>query len=68
MVPAPAEIGLVWMDTEGYEPHALVGLGEIVRRGVPIAFESSRRATKPRPAAGRVGRGSKVLCGDLPHS
>jgi FkbM family methyltransferase len=36
---APADIGLVWMDTEGYEPHAFVGLGEIVARGVPIAFE-----------------------------
>ena len=36
---APADIGLVWMDTEGYEPHAFVGLGEIVTRGVPIAFE-----------------------------
>jgi FkbM family methyltransferase len=36
---ALADIGLVWMDTEGYEPHALVGLGEIVTRGVPIAFE-----------------------------
>ena len=36
---APADVGLVWMDTEGYEPHALVGLGEIVTRSVPIAFE-----------------------------
>jgi FkbM family methyltransferase len=36
---APADIALVWMDTEGYEPRVLAGLGEIVTSGVPIAFE-----------------------------
>jgi FkbM family methyltransferase len=35
------DIGLVWMDVEGYEPQALEGLGEILMRAVPIVFEIS---------------------------
>jgi len=38
---APADVGLVWMDVEGYEPQALKGLGEILARAVPMVFEFS---------------------------
>lgn len=36
---AVADVGLVWMDVEGYEPQALAGLGELLQRAVPIVFE-----------------------------
>jgi len=36
---AAADVGLVWMDVEGYEPQALEGLGELLQRAVPIVFE-----------------------------
>jgi FkbM family methyltransferase len=49
---AGADIGLVWMDVEGYEPQALEGLGDILARAVPIVFEFSPHrydaATKER--------------------
>lgn len=49
---APADVGFVWMDVEGYEPQALEGLGEILAHAVPIVFEFSPRrydaATKRR--------------------
>jgi FkbM family methyltransferase len=38
---AAGDVGLVWMDVEGYEPQAMDGLGEILERAVPIAFEFS---------------------------
>jgi FkbM family methyltransferase len=36
---APADVGLVWMDVEGYEPQAVAGLGAVLGR--PLAFEFS---------------------------
>jgi len=36
---AATDVGLVWMDVEGYEPQALAGLGELLQRAVPIVFE-----------------------------
>jgi FkbM family methyltransferase len=35
----PEQVGLVWIDAEGYEPHVLHGLGELLTKRVPIAFE-----------------------------
>lgn len=36
---AADDIGLIWMDVEGSEPQALDGLGDILLRAVPLAFE-----------------------------
>jgi FkbM family methyltransferase len=36
---ALAEIGLVWVDVEGYEPQVLEGLAGLISRSIPIAFE-----------------------------
>jgi FkbM family methyltransferase len=38
---AAEEVGLVWVDTEGFEPQAVAGLGELLARGVPIVLEYS---------------------------
>jgi FkbM family methyltransferase len=35
----PNEVGLVWLDVEGHEPQALRGLGKLIERSVPVAFE-----------------------------
>jgi FkbM family methyltransferase len=35
----PEQVGLVWIDAEGYEPQVLAGLGRLLERAVPIAFE-----------------------------
>jgi len=36
---AAAQIGLIWVDVEGYEPQVLQGLQALIARSVPIAFE-----------------------------
>jgi FkbM family methyltransferase len=36
---APAEIGLIWIDAEGYEPQVLDGLARLLAHSVPLAFE-----------------------------
>jgi FkbM family methyltransferase len=36
---APDQIGLIWVDVEGYEPHALAWLAKLIEHSVPIAFE-----------------------------
>jgi FkbM family methyltransferase len=33
------QIGLIWIDVEGHEPQVLRGLGDLLTRRVPIAFE-----------------------------
>jgi FkbM family methyltransferase len=40
----PAEkLGLIWIDVEGHEPQVLRGLGSLLARRVPIAFEYAPR-------------------------
>ena len=36
---APEQLGLIWIDAEGYEPQIIRGLGRLLERRVPIAFE-----------------------------
>jgi FkbM family methyltransferase len=36
---APSEIGLVWVDVEGYEPQVLDGLAGLMAHAVPLTFE-----------------------------
>src|SRR5436190_18303314 len=35
----PNDIGLLWIDAEGYEPQVLDGLAGLMSRSVPLAFE-----------------------------
>lgn len=35
----PAEVGLVWVDVEGYEARVLDGLASLIAQSVPIVFE-----------------------------
>lgn len=35
----PGAIGLVWIDTQGHEPHVLRGASQILAAGVPIVLE-----------------------------
>ena len=35
----PEQVGLIWIDAEGYEPQVLQGLGRLLELSVPIAFE-----------------------------
>jgi FkbM family methyltransferase len=39
----PNQVGLAWVDVEGYEPCVLHGLGKLIERSVPIAFEFTPR-------------------------
>jgi len=36
---SPSEVGLVWVDVEGYEPQVLDGLAGLMARSVPLTFE-----------------------------
>jgi FkbM family methyltransferase len=36
-------VGLAWIDVEGYEPHVLDGLARLMSRSVPISFEFTPR-------------------------
>jgi len=36
---SPSEVGLVWVDVEGYEPQVLQGLAGLMACAVPLAFE-----------------------------
>jgi FkbM family methyltransferase len=36
---SPGDIGLLWIDVEGYEPEAVRGLGSFIERAVPLAIE-----------------------------
>jgi hypothetical protein len=37
----PGQVGLLWMDIQGHEGHALAGARMLVTRGVPVVFEFS---------------------------
>ena len=40
---APEQLGLIWIDAEGYEPQIIRGLGGLLARKVPLAFEFAPR-------------------------
>jgi FkbM family methyltransferase len=46
----PDQVGLAWLDVEGYELQALRGLTKLIERSVPIAFEftPSRHSARTR--------------------
>jgi FkbM family methyltransferase len=46
-----SEVGLVWIDVEGYEPQVIQGLEQLMRERTPIAFEFSPQRIGP---AGRA--------------
>ena len=37
----PAQVGVVWIDVEGYEPQAIRGLGDFLDHKVPLVIEYS---------------------------
>jgi FkbM family methyltransferase len=37
----PEQVGVVWIDVEGYEPQAIRGLGAFLEHGVPLVIEYS---------------------------
>jgi FkbM family methyltransferase len=43
----PEQIGLLWIDAEGHEPQVLQGLGRLLERSVPIAFEFAPQRYSP---------------------
>ncbi len=54
---APSEIGLIWIDAEGYEPQVLDGLAGLLSRSVPVAFEftpSRYSAAKKQQLVGQL--------------
>lgn len=48
---APEQVGVVWIDVEGYEPQAIRGLGEFLERGVPLVIEYSPSRYSPEDKA-----------------
>ena len=40
---APEQLGLIWIDAEGYEPQIIRGLGRLLEQRVPLAFEFAPR-------------------------
>jgi FkbM family methyltransferase len=70
---APGDIGLVWIDAEGYEPQVLDGLTRVLSHAVPLAFEftpSRYSAEKKRELVQRLARHYSCVCslgrGDAP--
>jgi hypothetical protein len=43
----PEQVGLIWIDAEGHEPQVLQGLGRLLERSVPIAFEFAPQRYSP---------------------
>ena len=41
------QAGLIWIDVEGHEPQVIRGLGQLLARNVPIAFEFAPRRYSP---------------------
>jgi FkbM family methyltransferase len=48
---APEQVGVVWIDVEGYEPQAIRGLGEFLERRVPLVIEYSPSRYSPEDQA-----------------
>jgi hypothetical protein len=43
----PAQVGVVWIDVEGYEPQAIAGLGRFLDHKVPLVIEYSPTRYSP---------------------
>ena len=43
----PEEVGVIWIDVEGYEPQAIRGLGAFLERKVPLVIEYSPSRYSP---------------------
>jgi FkbM family methyltransferase len=44
---APADVGLVWIDVEGFEPEAVAGMASLTAAGIPLCLEFNRRRYGP---------------------
>jgi FkbM family methyltransferase len=47
----PAQVGVVWIDVEGYEPQAIRGLGDFLDHSVPLVIEYSPSRYAPEDKA-----------------
>ena len=47
----PAQVGMLWIDTEGSEPLVLLGARQLLERGVPIVAELNPKLGDPQIAA-----------------
>jgi FkbM family methyltransferase len=48
---SPAQVGVVWIDVEGFEPQAIRGLGEFLEHKVPLVIEYSPSRYSPADKA-----------------
>lgn len=49
---SPPQVGVVWIDVEGFEPQAIRGLGEFLEQKVPLVIEYSPSRYSPEDKAG----------------
>lgn len=61
----PARVGLLWMDIEGYELHALEAGMTLVERGVPLVFEVCPGKLE---RTGTSGRARELLAPHYTHA
>jgi FkbM family methyltransferase len=63
----PAQVGVVWIDVEGYEPEAIRGLGAFLDAGVPLVIEYSpgRYTEEARHALCDLLAGHYRFCRDV---
>jgi FkbM family methyltransferase len=47
----PGQVGVVWIDVEGYEPQAIRGLGDFLEHKVPLVIEYSPSRYSPEDKA-----------------
>jgi hypothetical protein len=47
---SPEEVGVIWIDTEGFEPQVVEGLGDFLGR-VPLLIEYAPKRYAPKDAA-----------------
>ena len=60
----PDDIGLVWIDVEGYEPNVLRGASELLGSGVPVVMEIRRRMPALPPIVQGFGRVADLRADD----
>jgi FkbM family methyltransferase len=51
---AAAEVGLAWIDVEGFEPEAVAGMPSVLAAGTPLCLEFNRRSYGPERTAAFV--------------
>jgi FkbM family methyltransferase len=60
----PEDIGLLWIDVEGYEPNVLRGASGLLASGVPVVTEVRRRMSPLRPLLPAYRRVADLRAGE----